>query len=61
MIRNVIWTRFFTKPICWQNSAVIFGKSYHSHMTYFLAKLLSVYSTVSQESKKIEFASIGLL
>ena len=23
MLRNVIWTRFFMKPVCWQNSVVI--------------------------------------
>ena len=61
MLRNVIWTCSFMKPVCWQNSAVIFGKSYLPHMTYFFAAMLSVYRTVSQESKTIEFASIGLL
>ena len=50
MLRNVIWTRFFTKPVCWQDSDVIFEKSYLPHMTSGLA-----------ESNKIEFASIGLL
>ena len=61
MLRNVIWTRFFTKPVCWQNSDVIFEKSYLPHMTSFLAEILSVYITLSHESNKIEFASIGLL
>jgi len=36
MLRIVIWTRFFTKPVCWQNSVVIFEKSYLPHMTSFL-------------------------
>ena len=35
MLRIVIWTRFFTKPVCWQNSVVIFEKSYLPHMTSF--------------------------
>ena len=61
MLRNVIWTRFFTKPVCWQNSDVIFEKSYLPHMTSFLAAIFSVYITLSHESNKIEFASIGLL
>ena len=61
MLRNVIWTCSFTKPVCWQNSAVIFGKSYLPHMTSFLAESLSVYRTFSEESNKIEFTSIGLL
>ena len=61
MLRNIIWTCSFTKPVCWQNSAVIFGKSYLPHMTSFLAANLSVYRTVSQESKTIEFTSIELL
>ena len=61
MLQNVIWTCSFTKPVCWQNSVVIFGKSYLPHMTSFLAEILRVYITVSQESKIIEFASIGLL
>jgi hypothetical protein len=51
MLRNVIWTRFFTKPICWQNSVVIFEKSYLAHMTSFLAKIWSVDRSFSQESK----------
>ena len=61
MLRNVIWTRFFTKPVCWQNSVVIFENLYLPHMTSCLAKLWSIYRTLSQESKIIEFASIGLL
>ena len=61
MLRNVIWTRFFTKPVCWQNSVVIFGKSYLPHMTSFLAEILSVDRSLSYESTKIEFVSIGLL
>jgi hypothetical protein len=60
MLRNVIWTRFFTKPVCWQNSDVIFEKSYLPHMTSVLAEIWSVYRTLRHESKKIEFASIGL-
>jgi hypothetical protein len=38
MLRNVIWTRFFTKPVCWQNSDVIFEKSYLPHMISVLAE-----------------------
>jgi hypothetical protein len=38
MLRNVIWTRFFTKPVCWQNSDVIFEKSYLPHMIFFWLK-----------------------
>ena len=61
MLRNVIWTCFFTKPVCWQNSVVIFENSYLPHMTLFFAKIGSVDRTLSQEFKTIEFASIGLL
>ena len=61
MLRNVIWTRFFTKPGCWQNSDVIFEKPYLPYMTSFLAEIWSVYSNLSHDSKKIEFASIGRL
>ena len=61
MLRNVIWTCFFTKPVCWQNSVVIFEKSYLPHMTSFWAELWSVDRYLSQESTKIEFALIGLL
>ena len=61
MLQNVIWTRFFTKPVCWQNSDVIFEKSYLLHMTSVLVEMWSVYRPLSHESKKIEFASIGHL
>jgi hypothetical protein len=61
MLRNIIWTRFFTKPICWQNSVVIFEKSYLPHMTLFFAEVWSVDRSLSQESKTIEFASNGCL
>ena len=61
MLRNVIWTHFFTKPVCWQNSVVIFENSYLPHMTSFFAEIWSVDRSLNQESKKIEFASIGLL
>ena len=61
MLRDAIWIRFFTKPDCWQNSVVIFENSYLPHMTSFLADLWNVYRPLSQESKTIEFASIGLL
>ena len=61
MLRNVIWTRFFKKPVCWQNSVVIFEKSYLPHMTYFFAEIWKVYITLSPEANKIEFASIGIL
>ena len=49
MLRNVIWTRFFTKPVYQQNSFVIFEKSYLPHRS------------LGQKSNKIEFASIGFL
>jgi hypothetical protein len=49
------------KPVYWQNSVVLFEKSYLPHMTSFLAKRWSVDRSLSYESKKIEFASIGLL
>jgi len=61
MLRDVIWIRFFTKPVCWQNSVVIFANSYLPHMTSVLAEIWSVCRNLSQESKKIEFASIGYL
>jgi hypothetical protein len=61
MLWDVIWIRFFTKPVCWQNSAIIFENSYLPHMTSCLAKIWSVYRPLGQESKTIEFASIGLL
>ena len=61
MLWNVFWTCFFTKPVCWQNSVVIFEKSYLPHMTYVLAEIWSVDMYLSQKSNKIEFASIGLL
>ena len=61
MLRNVIWTRFFTKPVCWQNLVLIFEKSYLPHMTSFVAEIWRVYRPLRYESKKIEFASIGLL
>jgi hypothetical protein len=35
MLRDIIWTRFFTKPVCWQNSLVILEKSYLLHMRSF--------------------------
>lgn len=61
MLLDEILIRFFTQPACWQNSAVIFEKSYLPHMTSFLAEIWSVYRSLSKESNKIEFASIGLL
>ena len=61
MLRDVIWIRFFTKPVCWQNSVFIFENSYLPHMKSFLAEIWSVCRPLSQESKTIEFASIGLL
>jgi hypothetical protein len=36
---DVIWTCFFTKPVCWQNSYVILEKSYISHMISFSAEI----------------------
>jgi hypothetical protein len=61
MLWNVIWNRFFTKPVYWQNSVVIFEKSYLPHMTWLFSEIWKVYRPLSQESKDIEFASIGLL
>ena len=61
MLRNVIWTYFFTKPVCWQNSVVLFEKSYLPHMTSFLAQIWSADRSLNQASKKIAFASIGFL
>ena len=61
MLRNVIWTCFFTKPVCWQNSVVIFEKSYLPHMTSFLAEIWIVDRSLSHKSTKIEFELIGLL
>ena len=50
---------FLHETYCWQNSVVIFEKSYLPHMTSFLAKIWSVYRPLIQESNKIYFASIG--
>ncbi|KAJ6878430.1 hypothetical protein NC651_031005 [Populus alba x Populus x berolinensis] len=61
MLLDEILIRFFTQPACWQNSAIIFEKSYLPHMTSFLAEIWSVYRSLSKESNPIEFASIGLL
>ena len=61
MLWNVIWTRFFTKPVCWQNSVFIFENSYLPHMTSVLTEIGSIDRYLSQESTKIEFALIGLL
>jgi len=47
---------FLHETCWWQNSDVIFEKSYLPHMTSFLADLLSVYRPLSHESKKIAFA-----
>jgi len=61
MLRNAIWTRFFTKPVCRQNSVVIFENSYLPHMTSFVYEIWIVYRTLSQESKNIDFVSIEVL
>ena len=61
MLRNVICACFFMKPVCLQNLVVIFEKSYLPYMTLFLAEICRVYRHQSQESKTIEFESIGLL
>src|SRR3989337_1654494 len=61
MLRDVIWIRFFTKPVCWQNSVVIFENSYRPHLTSLLADIWSVGRHLRQESKTIEFASIRYL
>ena len=61
MLQNVIWSHFFTKPVCWQNSLVIFEKSYLPYMTYFVSEIWRVDRSLSQESKTIECVSIGFL
>jgi hypothetical protein len=61
MLLDVILIRFFMKPVCWQNSVVIFENSYLPHMTSFFAEIWIVCRPLSQESTKIEFASIGIL
>ena len=57
MLRDVIQTRFFTKPVCQQNSFVILENSYLPHMRSFFAEVKYVDSSLCQESKKIDFAS----
>ena len=47
MLLDEIWIRFFTQPACWQNSAVIFEKSYIPHMTSFLVEIWSVDRSLS--------------
>ena len=47
--------------IVWQNSAVIFENSHIPHMKSFFAEIWRVDRSLSLESKKIEFALIGLL
>jgi hypothetical protein len=42
-------------------SVVIFENSYLPHVTLLVAEIWSVDRPLSQESKEIEFASIGLL
>ena len=49
------------KPVCWQNSLVIFEKSYIPYMTSFVSEIWRVDRSLSQESKKIECVSIGFL
>jgi hypothetical protein len=61
MLRDVIWTRFFTKPICWQNSFFILEKLYLPNTGSFLDELLYIDRSLSQESKNIKFASNGCL
>jgi hypothetical protein len=46
--------------VCWQNSVVIFEKSYLPHMTSFFAEICSVDRYLSQKSNKIDFASNGI-
>jgi hypothetical protein len=53
MLQNVIWTRFFTKPVCWQNSVVIFEKSYLPHMTFFWLKFRSLIFIWVRNSKQL--------
>ena len=55
MLWEVIWTCFFTKFVCSQNSCVI------SHMSSFSTKIWQADRSSSQESNKIEFASNILL
>ena len=61
MLRDVIWTHFLTKRVCWQNSFVILEKSFLPHMTSFLSEIQRFYRPLSPESKNIQFASIGVL
>jgi hypothetical protein len=61
MLWEVNWTCFFTKPVCWQNLYVILEKSYLSYISSFSAEMWLADRSKSQESKKIEFASNGLL
>jgi hypothetical protein len=49
------------KRVCWQNSVVIFEKAYLPYMTSCFAKIWRADRNLSQESNKIEFASIELL
>jgi hypothetical protein len=53
MLRDVIWTCFFTKLVCWQNLFVILEKSYLPHMSLFLDEIWNVDRSLSQESKKL--------
>jgi len=60
MLRDVIWIRFFTKPVCWQNSVVIFAKLYLPHMTSFLAEIWSVCRHLSQDPKKLSLHQLDI-
>jgi hypothetical protein len=53
MLWNVISTRFFTKPVCWQNSVVIFEKSYLPYMTFFWLKFRELIALWLRNPKKL--------
>jgi hypothetical protein len=61
MLRDVIWTHFLTKRVCWQNSFVILEKSFLPHMIFFFAEMWYIDRSLIRESNTIEFASNGLL
>jgi len=53
MLRNVIWTRFFTKLVCWQNSVVIL-KSHISLIWHcFLLKCGALIGLLVRNQKKL--------
>ena len=63
MLRNVIWTRFFTKPVCWQNSDVIFEKiispSYDIFFGLHLERLYTFESWIQNNWVCINWTSVA--